>query len=211
MKYFEDANGFVYKRGNENEVTVYLECLNAPRCLAAARFYKKVKEFRLFGNHAAETCPPDARMKTKIHFEEFLKKAVVVKENEAVSVLNVYKRTIENRYIGIWLPQDHRQTFLAILRRIRKNQKTNGAKPNKSKRNAIEMCDAASSPIKNFSPAQVGSPMASTSNDLQVATQSHYVNENVCIFIFAILNRTFSNRFLFEIVLSSTDSACYRR
>lgn len=191
MKYFEDENGFVYKRINENEKTVYLDCLNEPRCLAAARFYKKAKMFRLFGNHAAEICPPDEKMKTKIHFEEFLKKAVIEEENAAVSVLNVYKRAVENRYSGIWLPENHRQSFLAILRRIRSYHKSNDSKSKKTKRNAIDMCDAATSPTTNFSPTQVESPMASTSINPSMATmstQSHGINENVCIGTFAILN-----------------------
>lgn len=169
---------------NENEKTVYLDCLNEPRCLAAARFYKKAKQFRLYGNHAAEICPPDAKMKTKIHFEEFLKKAVIDEENAPVSVLNVYKRAVENRYSGIWLPENHRTSFLVVLRRIRSYHKTNDAKPKKTKRNAIEMRDAATSPATNCSPTQVESPMASTSIDPIMDTmsaQSHGINENVCI------------------------------
>lgn len=85
VKYFEDGQGFIYKRVNENEKTVYLDCVNEPRCLVAARFYKNAKQFRIFGNHA-ETCPPDEKIKTKINFEEFLKKNVIETENSAVSV-----------------------------------------------------------------------------------------------------------------------------
>lgn len=162
-KYFEDENGFVYKRVNENEKTVYLDCLNEPRCLAAARFYKKAKQFRLFGNHVAEICPPDGKMKTKIHFEEFLKKDVIEVENAAVSVLNVYKRAVENRYHGIWLPENHRQSFLPVLRRLRNYQKNNDGQPKKSKRGAIKTCDAATSSTTNISLAKMEN-LASASN-----------------------------------------------
>lgn len=179
---------------NENEKTVYLDCLNEPRCLAAARFYKKAKQFYLLGNHAAEICPPDEKMKTKIHFEEFLKKDVIEKENAAVSVLNVYKRAVENRYDGIWLPENHRQLFLPILRRIRYSHKSNDSKPKKAQRNAIEMCDAATSYSPNFSPTQKENPVASTSTNPSVATmpmQPPGINENVCIQIFIIPNGEF--------------------
>lgn len=173
LKYFEDERGFVYKRVNENEKTVYLDCLNEPRCLAAARFYKEAKEFRLFGNHCAEICPPDGKMKIKIHFEEFLKKDVIEKENAAVSVLNVYKRAVEYRYMGIWLPENHRQTFLTVLRRIRNYQKVNDGKLKKSKRAEIQTCDAGTSLVTNFSPTQVENPMASP-----VATTSAQSDNN---------------------------------
>lgn len=92
-------------------------------------------------------------MKTKIHFEEFLKKDVLREENVAVSVLNVYKQAIENRYNGIWLPENHRSSFLAILRRIRSHQKPVDAKTNNSKRGAIEACEnstATASQLDDF-------------------------------------------------------------
>lgn len=134
---------------NENQKTVYLDCLNEPQCPAAARFYKDANQFRLFGNHAAQTCPPDGKMKMKIHFEEFLKNDVVREENAAVSVLNVYKQAVEHRYNGIWLPENHRSSFLAILRRIRDNQKAGHGKTKKSKRGVIDACDAATSSSMN--------------------------------------------------------------
>lgn len=166
LKYFEDEDGFVYKRVNENEKTVYMDCLNEPRCLVAAKYYKRAKQFKILGNHNVEICPPDEKMKMKIHFEEFLKKDVIQKENTSISVLNVYKQAVETRYKGIWLPQDHRQKFLPVLRRIRDYQKTNVGKPKKSKRDAINSCDAATS------------PMATMSSNTTVASN----NENVRFF-----------------------------
>lgn len=68
LRYFEDDNGFVYKRVNGNDKTVYLDCINEPRCLVSARFYKEKKQFRVLGNHI-EACPPDEKVKMKIHFE----------------------------------------------------------------------------------------------------------------------------------------------
>lgn len=160
-----------------------MDCLNEPRCLAAARFYKGAKQFRLFGNHATEICPPDEKMKTKIHFEEFLKKDVVAKENVAVSALNVYKRAVENRYNGIWLPENHRQSFLPVLRRIRNYQKPNDAKPKKSKCGANGTCDVATSPNTDFLPTRVENPIATTSqlneSNYAMATVSTQSNEKV--------------------------------
>lgn len=46
-KYFEDGDGFIYKKVNENEKTVYYDCFNEPRCLIAARFYKQTKVLRI--------------------------------------------------------------------------------------------------------------------------------------------------------------------
>lgn len=191
MKYFEDDQGFVYKRVNENEKTVYLDCLNKPRCLAAAKFYKKAKQFCLFGNHAAEICPPDGKMKTKIHFEEFLKKDVVKEENAGVSVLNVYKQAIENRYNEIWLPENYRQSFLPVLRRIRNYKKADDSKTNKSKRGAIKACDVATSSTTNFSPTEMENSKATASqlseSNRTLATVSTQTNEQVCVYFFTRL------------------------
>lgn len=162
--------------------------MNEPRCLAAARFYKKAKQFRLFGNHAAEICPPDDKIKTKIHFEEFLKRDVVGKENAAVSALNVYKRAVEDRYKGLWLPENHRQTFLPVLRRIRSYQKTNDDKPKKSKRGAIKTRDSATSPTDFLSiHVENAAQIASTSSFNEsigtvgtMLTQYDGENEMVC-------------------------------
>lgn len=145
-KFFEDQNGFIYKKVNENEKTVYYDCFNEPRCLLAARYYKQSKALKMFGTHS-ECCPPDAKMKMKmkIHFEEFLKKDVLANENAAVSVLNVYKRAIDDRYKGIWLPINHRSDFLPVLRRLRSYNKN---KPKKSNRGLPpSKKDAATSPI----------------------------------------------------------------
>lgn len=113
---------------NENGATVYFDCLNKPQCLASAKFYKKNKKFELFFQHAADTCPPDDRMKTKVHFEEFLKKNVVKKENSNVSVLNLYKRAVNDRYKGLWVPENHRRDFLPVLRRLRNSKKSKSTK-----------------------------------------------------------------------------------
>lgn len=99
-KYFEDADGFVFKKVNENERTVYFDCYNEPQCLISARFYKNSNAVRMFGNHG-DICPPDAKIKMKIHFEEFLKREMIAEENAAVSALNIYKRAIGERYKGI--------------------------------------------------------------------------------------------------------------
>lgn len=146
LKYFEDDKGFVYKRVNSNDKTVYLDCINEPRCLVAARFYKQSKQFRVLGNHFEE-CAPDEKVKMKIHFEEFLKKSVIEEENAAISVLNLYKRAAEERYKGIWFPENHRTNFLLVLRRIRSNRKTTHDKPKNSKRTQTQKCDVATSPI----------------------------------------------------------------
>lgn len=151
-KYFEDGEGFVYKKVNENEKTVYYDCLNEPRCLVAARFYKRAKAVQMFGNHS-EWCPPDSKMKMKIHFEEFLKRDVLDIENAAVSVLNLYKRAIEERYKSIWLPENHRTKFLPVLRRLRNYHK---AKPEKSGCAEPKSKDAACSPIGPPNQIQVG-------------------------------------------------------
>lgn len=142
-KYCEDADGFVYKKVNENQKTVYYDCLDEPRCLVAARFYKQSKSLKLFGNHS-EYCPPDAKTKLKIHFEEHLKKAVLADENKTVSVLNIYKRAINDRYTDIWLPINHQSDFLPVLRRLRTYNKN---KPKKSEDNETKKKDAATSPI----------------------------------------------------------------
>lgn len=148
LKYYEDANGFVYKRVNENDKTAYFDCINEPRCLVAARVYKQTQQFRMFGNHI-EACPPDEKVKMKIHFEEYLKKAVVDVENAALSVLNVYKQAAEVRYKGIWLPENHRTNFLVVLRRIRSYQKATVGKPKKSRKGQpqAQKCDVATSPM----------------------------------------------------------------
>lgn len=143
-KYFEDEDGFVYKKVNENEKTVYFDCLNEPRCLVAARLYKQAKSLKMFGNHS-KFCPPDSKMKMKIHFEEFLRKDVLEGQNVAVSVLNLYKRAIEERYKGIWLPENHRTNFLPVLRRLRNYHKTKPLK--KSNLAAPKSKDVATSPI----------------------------------------------------------------
>lgn len=169
-KYFENDDGFIFKKVNENEKTVYFDCLNEPRCLVAARLYKQAKSLKMFGNHS-EFCPPDSKMKMKIHFEEFLRKDVLEDKNAAVTVLNLYKRAIEERYKGIWLPQNHRTDFLSVLRRLRNYHKT---KPTK-KSNLVEpKCkDVATSPIAQ-NPVGISNPkspiplgdesMATTSN-----------------------------------------------
>lgn len=135
-KYFEDGEGFVYKKVNENAKTVYYDCLNEPRCLVAARFYKQAKTLRLFGNHS-EDCPLDSKIKMKIHFEEFLKKDVLAAESRTISVLNIYKRAVEERYSNIWLPINHQSDFLPVLRRLRNYHK---GKPNKPKFASKKRC-----------------------------------------------------------------------
>lgn len=80
------------------------------KMIASARFYKQTKQFRMFGNHS-ELCPPDEKVKMKIHFEEFLKKSVIEEGNAGISVLNIYKQAAEQRYKGIWLPENHRYQF----------------------------------------------------------------------------------------------------
>lgn len=175
MKYFEDTCGFIYKRVNENEKTVYLDCYNAPTCLAAAKFYKKNKEFRLYGNHA-DFCPPDVKVKTKIHFEAFLKKNVTADENVGVSVLNIYKKAVKHRYEGLWLPENHRQTFLPVLRRIRGYQKT---KPKNSKPAEIESSHASPSPLPNLSPLQNENSTELTA----ISAENDSGNEQVCVFL----------------------------
>lgn len=131
---------------NENEKTVYLDCINEPRCLVAARFYKQVKQFRILGNHS-EACPPDENVKMKIKFEAFLKKSVIEEKNSAVSVLSLYKQAIKERFQGIWLPGNHRKSFLEVLRRLRTNRKAAHDKPKNSNRMQTKKCDAATSPI----------------------------------------------------------------
>lgn len=145
VKYFEV---------NENEKTVYYDCLNEPRCLVAARLYKQTKSLKMFGNHS-ECCPPDSKMKIKIHFEEFLKKDVHANENAPISVLNIYKRAINDRYAGIWLPINHRSDFLPVLRRLQAYHK---AKPNNSQAVKSKKKDAVTSPI------QVGDEISHTEN-----------------------------------------------
>lgn len=159
-KYFEDENGFVYKKVNENEKTVYFDCFNAPRCLVASRYYKQTSALRLFGNHS-EFCPPDSKIKMTIHFEEQLKKDVLAEENAAVSVLNVYKRAIEERYESIWLPPNHQKTFLLVLRRLRDYNKT---KPKKSKGVVMGTKNAATSPVGSQTPANQTITPANSAN-----------------------------------------------
>lgn len=113
----------------------------------------------MFGNHSAESCPPDAKIKMKIHFEEFLKRAVLADENAALSILNIYKRAIEERYKGIWLPINHRSDFLPVMRRVRNYRKI---KPNKSTVRLKK--DAATSPIGPQIHDQVAIATAPTEN-----------------------------------------------
>lgn len=61
-KYFRDGDGFVYKKCNENPLTIYLDCLNEPQCLAGARFYKQSGVIEKFGTHSV------IKSRTKISF-----------------------------------------------------------------------------------------------------------------------------------------------
>lgn len=71
---------------------------------------------------------------------------MLAEENAAVSVLNLYKRAIEERYENVWLPPNHRKDFLVVLRRLRDYNKN---KPKKSKGVVMGKKDAATSPIGN--------------------------------------------------------------
>lgn len=119
-KYYRDDDGFVYRKTGENGRTIYLDCLNAPNCLAGARIVKEGNEVLKLGNHTDQK--PDEHFAMKIAFEALLKIEARKQENESVSVLNLYKRAIKNNS-GLWLPIGHQQTFLVKLRRIRKYEK----------------------------------------------------------------------------------------
>lgn len=197
-KFFE-VNGFVYKKVNGNDKTVYLDCLNKPHCSAVARFYKKSKSIRLLGDHAIDICPPDDKIKRMIHFEEFLKKYVLEKVNATHSILNLYKRVARVRYEGLWLPEDHRQKFLPILRRLRNSKKSIANKPKQPKNGTKNKCEAATSPIVDLLSRQVDNfcrsvlvppqPLPSTQCDWKVAAESNDHDEMVRRMQFVFLKR----------------------
>lgn len=148
LKYYRDQDGFIYKKSNENAQTVYLDCFNGPSCIAGARIMKQTGEVIKFSNHSDEK--PDEHVVLKIIFEANLMSEVRRPENNAISVLNLYKRSLAlNR--GIWLPIDHKSTFLAKLRRVRKYEKSK--KENMQIRTVVAAtADVATSPMHISSP-----------------------------------------------------------
>lgn len=148
VKYYRDKDGFVYEKCGENPKTLYLDCLREPLCIAGARFYKDSGELVVLSTHSDEK--PDEHLVHKIAFEEFLKIEVRKKENVHVSALNLYKRAMNSRFKGIWLPPNHQTSFLQKLRRIRDyeiKEKKNAACQNKVDIPAVQMADIATSPM----------------------------------------------------------------
>ncbi|XP_031626282.1 uncharacterized protein LOC116342708 [Contarinia nasturtii] len=121
MKYFKTNDGFVYKKSNENTQTVYFDCFNEPNCIAGARFNKQTGLVEKFGTHSHEKLEESGIF--KIEFESLLKNQARSSEFANVSVLNLYKNALAGYFKGIWLPNDHKATFLTKLRRIRKYEK----------------------------------------------------------------------------------------
>lgn len=49
-------------------------------------------------------------------------------KNDGVTVLNLYKRAVQGKFEGIWLPKNHQAQFLASLRRKRSYNKQKTSK-----------------------------------------------------------------------------------
>lgn len=148
VKYFKGGDGFVYKKSGENPQTIYLDCFNEPNCIAGARFYKQTGHIETFGTHSDEKT--DESIIFKIAFETFLKNQARSNEFASTSVLNLYKNALSDNFKGIWLPTNHKSTFLAKLRRIRKyenEKKKVGKVCTRPSRATALTSDASTSPM----------------------------------------------------------------
>lgn len=162
MKYYRDNSGFIYKKSGENPQTIYLDCLNAPNCLAGARYTKETGVFVQLATHSDEKPPENIAL--KIMFEANLKNEVRKVENGEISVLNLYKRAIVMSE-GIWLPINHKSIFLEKLRRIRKYEKEKAKKEKVQSKNG--------SKLKSVTVDAATSPMSSAAMTPMVATTAH--------------------------------------
>ncbi|XP_031636858.1 mucin-17-like [Contarinia nasturtii] len=145
-KYYRCDDEFVYQKSGENAQTIYLDCMNEPGCIAGARFYKKDRRVEKFGTHSDEK--PNESVIMRIQFEAFLKKQARSAQYAGQSVLNLYKAALAVQFKGIWLPNDHKASFLTKLRRIRKYEveKKDKAKVHQN-RDVVLTVDAATSPL----------------------------------------------------------------
>lgn len=170
LKYYRDNSGFIYKKSGENPQTIYLDCLNAPNCLAGGRFTKETGVFVQLATHSDEK--PSENIVLKIQFEANLKNEVRKVENAEISVLNLYKRAIVMSE-GIWLPINHKSIFLEKLRRIRKYEKEKAKKENIQSKNGSKLksvtADAATSPM---SFATITPMEATTAHQKGIATRA---------------------------------------
>lgn len=170
MKYYRDNSGFIYKKSGENPQTIYLDCLNAPNCLAGARYTKETGVFVQLATHSDEKPPENIAL--KIMFEANLKNEVRKVENGEISVLNLYKRAIVMSE-GIWLPINHKSIFLEKLRRIRKYEKEKAKKENIQSKNGSKLksitVDAATSPMLSAAKTPM---VATTANQKGITTKA---------------------------------------
>lgn len=152
-KYYRGDDDFIYQKSGENAQTIYLDCLNEPGCIAGARFYKQDRRVEKFGTHSDEK--PNENMVMRIHFEAFLKKQARSAQHAGQSVLNLYKAALAVNFKGIWLPSDHKVSFLTKLRRIRKYEVEKKNKPKICRARATVLTvDTATSPFTPNSIAQ---------------------------------------------------------
>lgn len=123
-----------------------MDCFNEPRCLAGARFYKGNGRVEKLGTHSDEK--PNENVMLRIHFEALLKKQARSAQHANRSVLNLYKAALAVNYKGILLPSDHKTSFLAKLRRIRKYEleKQRNPKPQQNRTLTVGV-DASTSPF----------------------------------------------------------------
>lgn len=122
-----------------------MDCFNQPNCVAGARYYKQTGAVVKLGIHTDGK--PDEHTVLKISFEAFLKNEARKQENEGITLLNLYKRAMATNFKGIWLPSDHRSSFLVKLRRIRKYGKDKKeGKANKGRPKA-DMVSIGTSPL----------------------------------------------------------------
>lgn len=94
-----------------------------------------------------------------------------------ISVLNLYKNALATKFKGIWLPTNHKSTFLAKLRRVRKYEKEKKTMTmTKTSRAGTLTLDASTSPISQNSITQ---NHASTSN--QTSNQVSLIDSTILI------------------------------
>lgn len=136
----------MYKKSGENENTIYFDCFNEPTCTAGARFHKRTERVDHLGTHSDDK--PNENIIMRIQFEAFLKKQARSTQHANQSVLNLYKAALAGNFKGIWLPNDHKASFLGKLRRIRKYEVKEKPRNQKIVRqNRAIMIDASTSPM----------------------------------------------------------------
>lgn len=100
----------MYPIEREKEKAIYLGCYKAPQCSAKETFYKQTGQFVCKCKHSAGICPPSVHDKSKIEFEGYSVSEVLNLKNESLAPLDLYKRVLQDKFDGLWLPRDHQKT-----------------------------------------------------------------------------------------------------